>query len=150
MLLTLRHDCHELRDGESLGLDECLGLRDVGAKLLREHGRINFGQQIWKKELLFLFNYKNHIHIHSMNSMFLLSFFLIIYFLPVMALDSAIFMRVRRSAGPTIVDTVAASKNLPWMAPTYFGPYRSACRVHNDKLLHNFFYRKNINKVDSL
>ena len=49
MLLTLRHDCHELRDGESLGLDECLGLRDVGAKLLREHGRINFGQQIWKK-----------------------------------------------------------------------------------------------------
>ena len=70
MLLTLRHDCHELRDGESLGLDECLGLRDVGAKLLREHGRINFGQQIWKKELLFLFNYKNHIHIHSMNSSF--------------------------------------------------------------------------------
>ena len=85
-----------------------------------------------------------------MNSMFLLSFFLIIYFLPVMALDSAIFMRVRRSAGPTIVDTVAASKNLPWMAPTYFGPYRSACKVHSDKQLHNFFYRKNINKVDSL
>ena len=39
---------------------------------------------------------------------------------------SAIFLRLRRRPGPTMVDTVAANRNLPWIAPTYLGPYRSA------------------------
>ena len=30
--------------------------------------------------------------------------------------------RLRRRPGPTMVETVAASRKRPWIAPTYFGP----------------------------
>ena len=43
-----------------------------------------------------------------------------------MAEISALFLKFKRSDGPRIVERVAAKRNLPCIACTYFGPYRSA------------------------
>ena len=55
-----------------------------------------------------------------------MALFWTIIILPLSASASAIFLRLSKRPGPTIVDTVAARRNLPWIAPTYLGPYRSA------------------------
>ena len=42
-----RHDSHQLRDGQSLGLDKRLRLAQIGAKDLLEPARVDLAKQIW-------------------------------------------------------------------------------------------------------
>ena len=46
---ALRHDGHQLADGQCLGFNQSLSLGEVGTKDFLETLRINFGEQIWNK-----------------------------------------------------------------------------------------------------